>query len=395
MTDTDQDRNETVYADRPLSEAQQEARQRFDMVPVRTSGAIAPQTFAQAIDYAKMMSTAVGAVGNHMMKNPGACLAIMEIASQFGMPAYSVARQTYLVNGRIAFMGQFFHTVVEQHAPLKKGPNGRKLQWRYEGQGDTLKIIVSATFEGASEPVEYESPMFKDIKVKNSPLWYSEPKRQFIYFGVRGWQTINWPEGLLSAISEDEAAALPELKDVTPVTDAGKDIRARLQAHHTENPDAKNEGFKPGFTEAHFTEETEQVDKTTGEITTQPAEPEKPRKSRAKAKEPETVGQILEQNSSKPGDDPPLTEDELTGAGSGPDDDAAERQAKLNSLATPTNSAEWQEYARTWISLITDAEALKARWAAELKLRNQCGVTEDDRLPLMQAFHDRLKVLMG
>lgn len=238
----------TQWPDKALTDAQRENRKSAALIPVRQGGAI-PMNFAQMVDYAKFMSTARGAVGAHLMGNVGACLAVMEIANQFGLPAYAVARQSYLVNNRLAFMGQFFHSIVEDHAPLKKGANGRKLQWRYEGADETLKIIVSAIFEGATEPVEYESPIWKDITVKNSPLWKSEPKRQFVYFAVRGWQTINWPEGMLQAISGDEAAALPPseyARDITP----GESLMARLAAARIWNE--QSEGFTDGHVEAQI-----------------------------------------------------------------------------------------------------------------------------------------------
>ena len=241
-----------VWPDRALTPAQAANREAATDLVVTRHGAM-PKNFAEMVDYAKFMSTAKGAVGAHLMGNVGGCLAVMEIANQFDMPAYAVARQSYLVNGRVAFMGQFFHSIIEKYCPLKVGPNGRKLTWRYEGAGDTLKIIVSGTFEGASEPVEYESPMFKDIKVKNSPLWTVEPRRQFVYFGVRGWQTMHWPEGMLQILTDDEAAALPPsdtARDITPVSSS---LVERLTASRAAEGDTR-QGFRGEIKEADFTE---------------------------------------------------------------------------------------------------------------------------------------------
>lgn len=360
---------EAVWQDKELTPAQERNRQSAELIPVARSGAI-PMNFAQMVDYAKFMSTARGAVGAHLMGNVGGCLAVMEIANQFGLPAYAVARQSYLVNNRIAFMGQFFHSIIEDYAPLKKGANGRKLQWRFEGEGETLKIIVSATFDGASEPVTYESPMWKDIKVKNSPLWQSEPKRQFVYFAVRGWQTINWSEGMMHAISEDEAAALPPseyARDITPLA-ADRPSSALLDRLKSAQQEGPKEGFTEGFAESHFdvavaAQETEQT-----------TEPAKPKRKYTRKDKPESA------------DAPPAP----ASAEPAPPSPAAIRESAAQA-AIPTTPAEWLFYCNLWLteaeaSPAIDAEAIKARWTTELKLRNDCGVTSEQRDPVFERY---------
>ena len=148
MSDTDTQ----AWPDRPLTEAQQKNRESAALIPVARQGAM-PMDFAQMVDYARFMSLARGVVGTHLMGNIGACLAVMEIGKQFDMPYYAVARQTYLVNGRVAFMGQLVHAILNKYCPLKK-----KLAWRYEGEGQSLKIIISGEFKDESEPRVWESP---------------------------------------------------------------------------------------------------------------------------------------------------------------------------------------------------------------------------------------------
>ncbi len=386
MSDTN---NNEQWPDRALTPAQAANRDAAALIPVTRSGAM-PTDFAQMVDYAKFMSTAVGFVGGHLLKNVGACLGIMEVANQFGLPAYAVARQSYLVNGRVAFMGQFFHSVVEDYAPLERGANGRKLQFRYEGEGPTLKIIVSGTFKGAAEPVIYESPMFKDIPTKNSPLWKSpspsDVKRQFIYYGVRGWQTINWPEGMLHAISEDEAAALPPsdyARDITPMapTAEADGLRERLARAHVAHGDHPKDGFVGEVTDAHFTDVTEQTAGVSdaaieqalaaaGGATADPekhddanpdgapaARPAKPRAPRKKATE-------------KPADVTPAA-------------------------MMPTTPAEWVPYATAWLNAETDAEAMRKRWTSEQKMRNTIGVTSEERDPVFEVYQNRLAAIEG
>lgn len=373
-----------AWPDRPLSEAQIRNRDAAALIPVSRSGAVL-MDFAQQVQYAQFMSTAKGAVGAHLMGNVGACLAVMEIANQFGLPMYAVARQSYLVNNRIAFMGQFFHTIVEDYAPLKKGPNGRKLQFRFDGDGPTLKITVSATFEGASEPVEFESPMFKDIMTKNSPLWKSsspsDVKRQFTYYGVRGWQTTCWPEGMMHAISEDEAAALPPseyARDVTPIAKDPKvgELRERLAAAREADGDGPREGHQEGFTDAAFTEiangngaKTDAAIEETvaaAKVDAPAAEPPK-ETAAAKPKKPTKAEQKA----------------------------AAEAAAAKPPADLPKTPAEWVTWATAWLDAETDPAAMRKRWQGEQKLRNEIGVTSEERDPVFVHFQERLTALEG
>lgn len=387
MSDTN---NNEQWPDRALTPAQSANRDAAALIPVTRSGAM-PTDFAQMVDYAKFMSTAVGFVGGHLLKNVGACLGIMEVANQFGLPAYAVARQSYLVNGRVAFMGQFFHTVIEDYAPLEKGPNGRKLQFRYEGEGPTLKVFVSGTFKGASEPVIYESPMFKDIPTKNSPLWKSpspsDVKRQFVYYGVRGWQTMHWPEGMLHAISEDEAAALPPsdyARDITPMEPlaAAEGLRERLARAHVAHGDQPKDGFVGEVTDAHFTDVTEQtagvsdaaiedaLKAASAEPAQYPAPSADPNPDGPAAKQPKAPKATRKKAADKPADTTPAA-------------------------MMPTNETEWSAYAIAWLKAEPDAEAMRKRWTGEQKMRNACGVTSEVRDPVFELYQQRLVELEG
>ncbi len=416
MTDTDT----PAWQDRTLTEAQQKNREAASLMPVSRSGAL-PMDFAQMVDYAKFMATARGAVGAHLNGNVGACLAVMEIAKQFDMPAYAVARQSYFVNGRMAFMGQFVHAIINKYCPLKK-----KLSWSYSGEGPTLKIIISGEFKDEVEPRVWESPMLKDIAVKNSPLWVTNPKHQLIYFGVRAWQTVNWPEGLLSIQTDDEVAAMEPLRwgadnalDVTP----GAALRERLAAA---NSGKQHEGHKEGFTDSELLsaaaysdasrefEETEKTESAIPEgfaavenalkaatsetamattnviINTLEPPPAKPKRGRPpKTREPAPISVIPDDTF--PGDKPLPESPHADGppappsASPTPLSPAAHDEAV--SAPLPKYAGEWAIYCRTWLQEYendptkTDQDAM-LRWNDERGLRNDCGVTSAERDPV-------------
>jgi hypothetical protein len=218
-----------VWPDRKLTDNQQRVRAAAELIPVGDQGA-APMNFAQQVDYANWMAKSGAAIPAHLRNNIGACLAVMEIAHKFGFPAYMVARQTYLVNDQIAFMGQLIMAIINMFCPLKE-----RLKFRFEGEGPDLRCIVTGHIEGEVDAVEYRSPRIADIRVKNSPLWQTDPEQQFCYLAARRWQSRYWPEGLFGIYSPEDLAENPNLdaprvgsanaKDVTPTPS----LRERLR----------------------------------------------------------------------------------------------------------------------------------------------------------------------
>ena len=237
-TQTAEHGSSAVWPDRALTDNQQRVREAAELMPVGEGGA-QPTNFAQLVDYANWMARSQAAVPLHLRNNVGACLAVIEIAHKFGFPAYMVARQTYLVNDQIAFMGQLIMAIINNFCPLKE-----RLKFRFEGEGADKCVIVTGHIVGEVDPVEYRSPALKDIPVKNSPLWKSDPEQQFCYFGARRWQSRYWPEGLFGIYSPEELAEGEKMdaprvgaanaKDVTPQPS----LRERLRG-------AGGEGF-PG-----------------------------------------------------------------------------------------------------------------------------------------------------
>lgn len=234
---------ETVWPDRKLTENQERVRQAAELMPVARSGA-RPENFAQLVDYATWMSKAQAAVPDHLIRNVGACLAVIEIANKFGYPAYMIARQSYVVGGVLTFMGQFIMAVINDFCPIRE-----RLKFRFEGEGPSLRVIVTGHFKSEVDPVEYTSPTFAEITVKNSPLWKVDPQQQFCYYGARRWQSRYWPEGLFGIYSPDEIEDTPELRHTGP--DRARDVTG-LASRLVGN--ALGEGFKDGHADAELSQ---------------------------------------------------------------------------------------------------------------------------------------------
>ena len=204
-------------------------------------GALVFEKFGEMVDFSIYMSKSDKAVPAFLRGNAGACMAITVQASEWGFSPFSVARMAYVVNDQIAYMSQLIHSVVEKRANLKQ-----RLRATYSGEGLDRQITISGHFVGEVDPLEYTSPKIRDIKVKNSPLWTSDPDQQLFYFGSRAWARRYCPDVLLGVYAEDELPGsstqghigADNAKDVTPETEG---LQHRLSAKA-----AAGAGFDPG-----------------------------------------------------------------------------------------------------------------------------------------------------
>lgn len=188
-------------------------------------GGLLFNNMAEIMEFSKLMSLSRGAVPQHLRGNPGACLAVAVQAAEWRMSPFAVANKSYYVNDRIAYEAQLIHAVIEARAPLKE-----RLRYVFSGEGPTRRCKVIGHFKGETTPVDIETPMWKDIKVKNSPLWTSDPDQQFRYYGARSFSRAYCPDVLLGIYSVDELEAIhPErVVDITPGAGDKSGLAARL-----------------------------------------------------------------------------------------------------------------------------------------------------------------------
>lgn len=180
-------------------------------------GGIMFQSMSEVLEFSKLMSLSDAAVPKHLRGNPGACLAVVTQALEWRMSPFAVANKSYYVNDRIAYESQLVHAVIESRAPL-----AQRLKCEYEGVGAERVCIVTGHLKDEVDPVVYRSPMLKDIGVKNSPLWKSDPDQQLWYYSSRSWARRYCPDVLLGIYSKDELeesgnhTGPDKAKDVTP-----------------------------------------------------------------------------------------------------------------------------------------------------------------------------------
>ena len=132
---------------------------------------------AGLVDAAKLLAAAGPYLPPFMQANVGACLANCMRAQELGVSPLALARWTYVVEQyiggqkveQIAYESQMFHAVVEANAPITT-----RLQVSYEGEGDSRRCRVWATFKGEKEP-RYFPPL--DAAPYQFTLGKLRPKR--------------------------------------------------------------------------------------------------------------------------------------------------------------------------------------------------------------------------
>lgn len=207
------------------------------------TGGITFQNAGEVMEYAKMMAVSGSAVPKHLRGQPGACLGIIDDAIRFHTSPYALARKSFFVNDNLAYEAQVIAGIVNRFAPLRERPDVQ-----YEGEGDDRKCIVVFRFRDGSDRT-YESPRFKDIHPKNSPLWKNDPDQQQAYYSLRAGARRHCPEIILGMYDIDEMREA-QMRDITPKEEPS--VMARLQARQA---DAPAEGFS-----------TEHVEQQTGEL---------------------------------------------------------------------------------------------------------------------------------
>lgn len=229
-----------------MSDSQLSIERRIDKnvtggLTVGRTGELAFSNINEMMEVAKLMSLSHVAIPKHLRENPGACLAVIVQASTWQMSPFAVANKSYAVNDRLAYESQMINAVILNRAPIK----GR-LKYEYDGDGPTLRCTVSAELQDG-DSVSYTSPMFKDIKVKNSPLWTQDPRMQLGYYASRAMCRQHFPDVILGVYTPEELPDVPE-RDITP---AKQTATERLQARLAQNTQQEPENASTGTPEAN------------------------------------------------------------------------------------------------------------------------------------------------
>lgn len=317
-------------------------------------GGVSQVNLPQVVEIAKFMSGSKEGVPPHCRGNVGICLRVTFQAVEWQMSPFSVADLSYVVNGRLAYMSQLIHAVVEARAPLQ-----HRLECEYNGENGERTCTVRGYFT-TGDMREYTTPMTKDIRVKNSPLWKDDPDQQLFYYASRSWARKWCPDVLLGVYTKEE------LQDSRMAEEAELGLHARLSSAAR-----SDEGHKIG----HVESELSQISADGGKIIEH--DETKPKKQKTLADRP--------RKHDKGGDHEKVTTKPAT------EEAPPKKAAKPEKM--PTDVDEWLMYVKRWLKLETDADAIRQRWADERKMRNALQVTAEDRAPMEELKDVRIKEL--
>lgn len=186
-----------------------------------------------AVEFAKVMAQAGPMLPLHCQKQAGVCLAILYRAKNWGLDPFALAQESYQVKhgAPVAYMSSVFSALLVR--------NGIYLEYDYSGEthftnaaaqslkgnkvadqtaAGTRQCTVTADVGG--KPKSYTTPMLKDIKVKNSPLWHNDPDQQLGYYAARAWARRYRPDLMLGFVTIEDVQDAPEMRNVTPRDEA-------------------------------------------------------------------------------------------------------------------------------------------------------------------------------
>jgi len=172
-----------------------------NMMPTAGGGlSFLPRSFTEVRLLAQDLANSGPGVRKDFRNNVSLCVVVIMDALHWGMLPTSVIRKSYCVQDTVCYEAQLIHAVINTRAGLVDD-----LEVTYEGEGAERRCKVVGTLDrGKRKPREYLSPMVKDIKVKNSPLWQSDLDQQLHYFSVRNWARKWCPEVILGVYTREE-----------------------------------------------------------------------------------------------------------------------------------------------------------------------------------------------
>lgn len=179
---------------------------------------IAPTNIQEGLELAKMMATAK-LLPDHLQKDPGSCLLVLEQASRWGMSPFAVAQCTSVVHGKLCFEGKLVAAALASMRAIE----GR-LEYVITGKGLDMQVVVTGTPRGAKKPCSVTGTVRQwQTTGANSP-WGKQPEDQLIYRGTRQWARRYAPEAMLGVYTTDE------VEDVIDITPTRENLNDKLKA---------------------------------------------------------------------------------------------------------------------------------------------------------------------
>jgi hypothetical protein len=226
-----------------------------------------------AVEFAKVMAQAGPMIPVHCQRQAGVCLAILYRAKHWGLDPFALAQESYQVKtgAPVAYMSSVFSALLIK--------NGIALKYDYTGEthftaaaaqsakGNKVADQTAAgtrqctvTGQVNDEDRSYTTPMLKDIKVKNSPLWHNDPDQQLGYYAARSWARRYRPDLMMGVLTVEDVQDNPRMRNVTP-RDEAKGGFSKMIAKAREDRSAPDQSETLGDNQESDQATSEEADK--------------------------------------------------------------------------------------------------------------------------------------
>jgi hypothetical protein len=150
-------------------------------------------------------------------KSVGNCYIAVNLANRYGMDAWALMQEMYIINGRPMMSGKLAIAILNNSL-------AEPLRPVYSGEGDDRTITLTGRLQGEAE-AQSVTLKVRDAKTQNEQ-WRKNPDQMLMYAASRTWGRRFAPDILLGIVFDDE-----EIPGVT--------------APRTPAPPAPAEGLKP------------------------------------------------------------------------------------------------------------------------------------------------------
>jgi len=147
-------------------------------------------------------------VPDHFKKSVGDCYIAIGLANRYGMDAWSLMQEMYIIQGKPMMSGKLATAILNHSLADPLRPT-------YDGAGDEREITLTGRPEGEAAPLEVKLKV-KDAKTANEQ-WKKNPDQMLMYAGARMWGRRYTPDILLGIVFDDEETEATLVPD-TPRT---------------------------------------------------------------------------------------------------------------------------------------------------------------------------------
>jgi len=152
------------------------------------------------------MLAASAMVPDHLQGQPADCALIVSQAMQWGLNPLIVAQSSYTARGRVGYEGKLIAALVNRGL-------SKKLNYRFSGEGRSLKVQVSGRMKNEDEDRTVEGSWEVWSNDRN-PAWKTMPKQMMVYRGAREWARRHNPGVISGIMSIDEVQELEAREEV-------------------------------------------------------------------------------------------------------------------------------------------------------------------------------------